>query len=299
MRELVLNHASIAAPDRYTAIDWLKDMASGISELRSTNVVQRALRMSQPTQEIICLPDWSLYEAFLELMRSGAREEFSLLVGLSTKSPILSDVDDNLEDQYLRCQEKTLPPEDGAPLLFCAISNGIAVGFPSTLEWDRDDLIVQFEELLPDESIAEVSATIDNLTRSTHAAQISERHRASVRHQFTDSTALWNARYDAFPNLTFDPDVKRQLDRLDHVAFSKVSTALARLETRELTDVKGVGAGILELRLHFGPGYRIYFGDDGKSLVILGCGTKQSQSEDIQISQRLWRSYKRQSPGQL
>ncbi len=291
-----MNHASITAPDQFTAVGWLRDMASGIAELRSKSVVQKALRMSRPVQEIICLSDWSLYEAYLELMRSGAKEEFSLLVTLSTKAPILSDIDDEIEDRFLRCQEKSLPPEDGAPLLFCAIAAGISVGFPSTLDWDNDALLVRFEELLPDESIAEITETIDNLTRSAHAEQISERHRATVRRQFTDSTTLWNARSDAFPSLIFDPDVKRQLDSLDHIAFARVSTALARLETRELTDVKGVGAGVSEFRLHFGPGYRIYFGEDGRSLVILGCGTKQSQSEDIQISQRLWRSYKRRNP---
>ena len=295
MREMVLNHASITAPDRYTAVDWLKDMAVGVAELNSSRIVQMVLRTSKPVQEVICLSDWSLYQAYLELMRMGAREESALLMRLSTKTPLLTDVCQDFEDRFLRCQENTLPPEDGTPLLFCAITNGIAIGFPSTSDWDHDVLTVRFDELLPDESIGEISETIDNLTRSTHAKQICERHRASVRYQFTSSTSLWDARHEAFQSLKFDPDVKRQLDSLDSIAMNKVSTALARMEDGNLSDVKSVGAGVSELRLHFGPGYRIYFGDDMSTLVILGCGTKQGQSQDIQIAQGLWRDYKRQN----
>jgi putative addiction module killer protein len=56
---------------------------------------------------------------------------------------------------------------------------------------------------------------------------------------------------------------------------------------------KGAGAGIFELRLDFGPGYRVYFGKDGEKLVILlGGGTKKRQQLDIDAAQKLWREYK-------
>jgi putative addiction module killer protein len=49
------------------------------------------------------------------------------------------------------------------------------------------------------------------------------------------------------------------------------------------------------LRLDFGPGYRIYYGKDGDTLVILlGGGTKQRQQNDIETAQALWREYKKQ-----
>jgi putative addiction module killer protein len=49
----------------------------------------------------------------------------------------------------------------------------------------------------------------------------------------------------------------------------------------------------MELRLDFGPGYRIYFGKDGEMLVILlGGGTKKRQQLDIVAAQQLWREYK-------
>ena len=58
--------------------------------------------------------------------------------------------------------------------------------------------------------------------------------------------------------------------------------------------LKGVGTGVFELRLDFGPGYRIYFGKDGETLVILlGGGTKKRQQIDIEVAQTLWQEYKK------
>lgn len=60
-----------------------------------------------------------------------------------------------------------------------------------------------------------------------------------------------------------------------------------------LCDVKSVGAGVLERRINWGPGYRVYFGRDGVHLVILlGGGTKQRQDRDIEEARRRWADYK-------
>jgi len=56
---------------------------------------------------------------------------------------------------------------------------------------------------------------------------------------------------------------------------------------------RGVGEGVLEHRIHDGPGCRIYFGRDGKKLIILlGAGTKKRQQRDIAAAQRIWLHYK-------
>lgn len=72
---------------------------------------------------------------------------------------------------------------------------------------------------------------------------------------------------------------------LDAQAATKVVVALARLEQGNLSNVKSVGAGVLEYRIHWGPGYRVYFGRDGDTLVILLTGgAKQRQQHDIETA---------------
>ena len=86
----------------------------------------------------------------------------------------------------------------------------------------------------------------------------------------------------------------RWFNRLNAAAAVKVVTAIHRLEQGNYSNVKGVGAGVYEYRISFGPGYRIYFGKDGDKLVILlAGGTKKRQDADIKAAQAYWQDYKR------
>jgi putative addiction module killer protein len=69
---------------------------------------------------------------------------------------------------------------------------------------------------------------------------------------------------------------------------------LERIAQGHTSAVKVLGEGVSEYKLDFGPGYRIYFGKDGNTLVILlGGGTKKRQSHDIAEAQASWSEYKR------
>lgn len=60
------------------------------------------------------------------------------------------------------------------------------------------------------------------------------------------------------------------------------------------SDFKNVGGSIFELRIHWGPGYRVYFGLEGSDFVILlSGGSKNRQSDDIHKAQTYWQDYKR------
>jgi putative addiction module killer protein len=86
----------------------------------------------------------------------------------------------------------------------------------------------------------------------------------------------------------------RWLDTLDAQAAAKVTVALARIEQGNFSNVKGVGAGVFECRIDFGPGYRVYFGKDDETLVILlAGGTKKRQPDDVKAAQERWKDYKR------
>jgi len=83
-------------------------------------------------------------------------------------------------------------------------------------------------------------------------------------------------------------------DRLNAPAAAKVAAALTRLSGGNFSNVKGVGSGLFEYRIDFGPGYRIYFGRDGDVLVVLvGGGTKKRQQQDINAALLRWQDYKR------
>ncbi len=84
------------------------------------------------------------------------------------------------------------------------------------------------------------------------------------------------------------------LDSLDALAAAKVATALYRLEQGNFSRVEGVGGGIYESKINFGPGYRLYFAKDGEALIILlGGGSNKRQSADLAAARSCWQDYQR------
>ncbi len=82
------------------------------------------------------------------------------------------------------------------------------------------------------------------------------------------------------------------LDRLDTGVKARVQARVLRFETGNLGDHKSVGEGVWEARLDFGPGFRIYFGKAGTSIILLLTGgDKSSQTRDILRAQEFWRDY--------
>lgn len=82
-------------------------------------------------------------------------------------------------------------------------------------------------------------------------------------------------------------------NRLDPQAATLVAVAIERLADGNTSRVKPIGEGVAEIRIDRGPGYRVYFGWDGRTLVVLlGGGTKRRQQRDIAEALALWRDYK-------
>ena len=79
----------------------------------------------------------------------------------------------------------------------------------------------------------------------------------------------------------------------DRQARQRIETRLLRLEQGNYGDCAAVGEGLSELRLFFGPDYRVYFGEDPKNLIVLLCGgDKSAQSRDIVTAKHYWKEYK-------
>jgi putative addiction module killer protein len=70
-----------------------------------------------------------------------------------------------------------------------------------------------------------------------------------------------------------------------------VRDRLNRIRIGNFGDCRPVGGGVHELRIDFGPGYRVYFGEDGESVILLCGGDKSTQQSDIPRAQRLWNDY--------
>jgi len=82
-------------------------------------------------------------------------------------------------------------------------------------------------------------------------------------------------------------------DSLPAAVAARVSASLGRMRLGNLGDWKSVGQGVFERRIDFQKGYRVYFGRDGETVIILlGGGSKQRQTRDIRNAQRLWQEYK-------
>lgn len=87
---------------------------------------------------------------------------------------------------------------------------------------------------------------------------------------------------------------KDWLDGLrDERAQARIAARLDRLQAGQFGDWKSVGAGVYELRIDYGPGYRIYFAQVGKTLVLLLCGgDKRTQTSDIEKAHGYWKDHK-------
>jgi len=79
----------------------------------------------------------------------------------------------------------------------------------------------------------------------------------------------------------------------DSLTRRRIQARIDRVEDGNLGDHKSLGEGVFELRIHHGPGYRVYFAQRGEAIVILlAGGDKSSQARDIQIAQELARQLK-------
>ncbi|MGA3315971.1 MAG: type II toxin-antitoxin system RelE/ParE family toxin [Candidatus Korobacteraceae bacterium] len=77
-------------------------------------------------------------------------------------------------------------------------------------------------------------------------------------------------------------------------AYEKIMVRLDTVERGSLGDHRNIGGGVVELRINFGPGYRVYLGQIGKTgelVILLIGGTKKSQDEDIKLAKKYWEDF--------
>lgn len=78
----------------------------------------------------------------------------------------------------------------------------------------------------------------------------------------------------------------------DQKGRRRILARLRRLEQGNYGDCEPVGEGVSELRMFFGSGYRVYFGEDANNIILIICGgDKSSQSKDIKFAKACWKEY--------
>ncbi|HQR34361.1 MAG TPA: type II toxin-antitoxin system RelE/ParE family toxin [Blastocatellia bacterium] len=78
----------------------------------------------------------------------------------------------------------------------------------------------------------------------------------------------------------------------DRRAVARVDARVTRLQTGNPGDYKWIGEGVYELRIDYGPGYRIYFAFSGQQIVLLLCGgDKATQQADIKAAIKYWKEF--------
>ena len=91
-----------------------------------------------------------------------------------------------------------------------------------------------------------------------------------------------------------EPYVKYVDSLKDREGAAKIRARVTRAELGNMGDHRSVGQGVIELRIHIGPGYRVYVGLQGAELIVLLCaGDKRSQDKDIRKAMDYWSDYRR------
>lgn len=89
-----------------------------------------------------------------------------------------------------------------------------------------------------------------------------------------------------------EPFTQWLADLADRQARARILARLERLEIGNFGDCKLLREGVSELRIDWGPGYRVYFGRDGRTVIVLLCGgDKRKQDSDIKRAMQLWQEY--------
>jgi putative addiction module killer protein len=93
---------------------------------------------------------------------------------------------------------------------------------------------------------------------------------------------MYPIRYDMFEVITTAEFDEWLVSLKDRVGKAKITLRLQRLELGNAGDHASVGSGVNELRVHSGPGYRVYYKQTGKTIIVIVCGgDKSTQDKDI------------------
>ncbi len=292
--EMVLNDLSVPEPmqDRAAARELMHKLIDVLSEAGRSGL--NVLRTKEALYPVELSPEYPISRWLND--SEVEREKRSFLRSLVTKTPLLEEItDQSIQDQDILA-EFFYEGERAYGLGIAYLLNALAVSFASDPKWNCNRL-----EITCDELDSESSALLEILTSNKTLIHASCRdHVLSHKDLFQDRlrTFSWSPQDDLLPCYIAVDQKTPLVEWLDSLSAQTKQIIQARLDQVKrgsLGDHKPVGEGVHELRIFYGPGYRVYFGyiTQDKKLLLCG-GDKKSQTEDIRRAKGYWQDYTQQ-----
>jgi putative addiction module killer protein len=295
--EMVLNDLSLRSPvsEQGLARNLMTELISVLSTAKIIGV--KALRTQNSFYNFLLADNYPI-SAWLN-DRQVEREERTFLLTLATKAPLLTEITDPTVQAEGSLSDFKHQGETAYALGIAYLLNALAVSFYSDPRWDCNGLdleITRLEDGTNSENLTTELALITSTERLIHAS----RREHILGHKIEIESRLraepWHLQDELLPcYITADgkSPMSEWLNSLDDLRAKEfIQARLNQVKQGTLGDYKPVGEGVWELRIFYGPAYRIYFGQVTTTQTLLLCGgDKSSQVQDIIKAKQHWQDY--------
>lgn len=292
--EMVLNDLSLLYPvsDRGTARKLMTDLIAVLSLAVISGV--KTLRTQDNLYNLILSPDYPV----AGWLNDGQveREERSFLRTLGTKTPLLTEIIDSTVQDEECLTDFRHQGELAYALGIAYLLNALVISFHSEPRWNCDSLdleITRLEDITAELTLKTITEKLIHASRREHVLG----HKAQIEYRFrAEPWHLQDEILHCYVTADGKSPMSEWLNSLsDRRAKEFIQSRLNQVKQGNLGDYKPVGEGVWELRIFYGPAYRIYFGQVKTTQPLLLCGgDKSTQAQDIIKAKQYWQNHKRQ-----
>jgi len=296
--EMVLNDLSLLSPvsERGFARKMMTDLIGVLSIARIYGV--KTLRTRNNLHHLVLSSDYPIASWLND--NQVEREERSFFQRqLDIRTPLLADITDPIIHEEENLADFKYQGELAYALGIAYLLNGIAVSFHSEPMWHCDSLDLEITRLEDGTDSENLTAELTLTTSTDKIIHASKRehilgHREQIEYRLR--AMPWHPQDELLPcYITANGKnlLAEWLDSLSEPTKEIIQVRLNQVKQGSLGDHKPVGEGVWELRIFYGPAYRIYFGrvEQDKLLLLYG-GDKSTQVEDIIRAKKYWQDYK-------
>ena len=300
--KVVLNNLSLLCPvrDRGIARKLMTELISVISTAQIFGA-EKTLRTQDNLYDLILSPGYPI-ASWLSDPQVEREERLFLTSKLDIKMPLLLHIMDGKIREKESLADFKFENEPSYALGIAHLLNALAVSFHSDRKWDSKTLEIEVTQLQNQDKLGSITTEIilnTSMETLVHASQrkhvlehkevIQYRLRAEPWHPHEQLLACYITATGKNPIFEWLNSLK------DRQAKEFIQSRLDQAKQGNLGDYKSVGEGVWELRITYGPAYRIYFSQVTPSQQLLLCGgDKGTQPKDIIRAKQYWQDYKKQ-----